>query len=696
MESSTVLVAQSTENFAAEMDHRPLEELERTMIHRLNRLVPGFPSQPDHSICQPWPQARLMIRYNLDFKLETQVAFYFQTPSRVLIIPNCMLKLPLKRLRFNQISPFSSNNKKFRNDIVTERLSRQDKEMEFNQDPIGVKTDNPTKERGEDGSQLRENEQAGERQEMTGRETTAPLADFVTQLSALLTRTKISDGAEATIALFDGTYSATQFFQAFDRKMEDASMGEQEKLLRLPNYLVRQPLELFRKLRLADRSYFQEVILETLTEGLPFNDQRLVRVVPPENLGEWFRLVQRIHGPSVPTTRPREDQPPTMSGPYHNTPRRPGPTACSSKLGWILSGNVSSSETGNNYISLCATSQGDDNLRKFFELESVPAALPLTKEEKSCGDIYDKNFCISTDGRYSVGLPFKSVPNLGDSRQNAMKRFLALERKLHKSSNLLQQYKDFMMEYLSLNHMELIPKKERDKPSDKCYYIPHHCVLRDQSSTTKLRVVFDASCKTSNNYSLNDFLHTGPKLQHDIFNILVKFRTNPIAFTGDIEKMYRQIKVNSSDLDFQRIFWRNSPLESLLEYRLLTVTYGMSCAPYLAIRTLMQLATDKELLFPEASKIIKTDFYVDDLLSGATTIEEAKVLIDDIRKILLSGGFCIRKWMSNVPEVLSEWSLGRITKVSPGADGNVRVVELQTEKQHHLIRPILKIALLPF
>ncbi|UYV80338.1 hypothetical protein LAZ67_18002516 [Cordylochernes scorpioides] len=332
----------------------------------------------------------------------------------------------------------------------------------------------------------------------------------------------------------------------------------------------------------------------------------------------------------------------------------PGPTACSSKLGWILSGNVSSSETGNNYISLCSTSQGDDNLRQFFELESVPAALPLTKEEKSCGDIYDKNFCISTDGRYSVGLPFKSVPNLGDSRQNAMKRFLALERKLHKSSNLLQQYKDFMMEYLSLNHMELIPKNERDKPSDKCYYIPHHCVLREQSSTTKLRVVFDASCKTSNNYSLNDFLHTGPKLQHDIFNILVKFRTNPIAFTGDIEKMYRQIKVNSSDLDFQRIFWRNSPSESLLEYRLLTVTYGMSCAPYLAIRTLMQLATDKELLFPEASKIIKTDFYVDDLLSGATTIEEAKVLIDDIRKILLSGGFCIRKWMSNVPEVLSE------------------------------------------
>ncbi|UYV73051.1 hypothetical protein LAZ67_10001674, partial [Cordylochernes scorpioides] len=274
-----------------------------------------------------------------------------------------MLQLPLKRLRFNQISPFASNNKKFRNDIATERLSRQDKDiMELDQDPISIKSDGPTETTTEGRQEVRE----------TG-ETTAPLADAVNQLSALLTRVKISDGAESAIPPFDGTYNATQFFQAFDRKMEDASMGEQEKLLRLPNYLARQPLELFRKLRMADRSYFQvrqilldiypesseasfakyfamkltgqanletyyrektamglqlglpqEVILETLTEGLPFNDQRLVRVVPPENLGEWFRLVQRIHGPSVPTTRPREDQPPTMSGPYHSTPRRPG------------------------------------------------------------------------------------------------------------------------------------------------------------------------------------------------------------------------------------------------------------------------------------------------------------------------------------------------------------------------------------
>ncbi|UYV83123.1 hypothetical protein LAZ67_22002327 [Cordylochernes scorpioides] len=218
----------------------------------------------------------------------------------------------------------------FRNDIAID--SRQDME-ESNQSATQIKIDD---------------KQPGENEATSSGETTAPLADVLLRLTAPLTQAKVSDGAAATLSPFDGTYSAHQFFQAFDRKMEDTPIDDSEKLLRLPSYLARQPLELFRKLRLADRNYLQmrqilldlypesseasfakyfamkltgqadletyyqektamglqlglpqEVILETLTEGLPFSDQRLVRVVPSENLGEWFRLAQRIHGPSV-------------------------------------------------------------------------------------------------------------------------------------------------------------------------------------------------------------------------------------------------------------------------------------------------------------------------------------------------------------------------------------------------------------
>ncbi|UYV75119.1 hypothetical protein LAZ67_12002543 [Cordylochernes scorpioides] len=144
-----------------------------------------------------------------------------------------------------------------------------------------------------------------------------------------------------------------------------------------------------------------------------------------------------------------------------------------------------------------------------------------------------------------------------------------------------------------------------------------------------------------------------PKLQQDIFNILIRFRTRPKAFSVDIEKMYRQVRIDSRDCDFQRILWRKNPSEPLLDYRLLTVTYGLSCAPYLAMRTLHQLARDKVSTFPVASKIVQTDFYVDDLLSGADTIEEATCHIREVNNLLSSAGFSLRKWRSNVPKVLS-------------------------------------------
>ncbi|UYV82191.1 hypothetical protein LAZ67_21001303 [Cordylochernes scorpioides] len=100
-------------------------------------------------------------------------------------------------------------------------------------------------------------------------------------------------------------------------------------------------------------------------------------------------------------------------------------------------------------------------------------------------------------------------------------------------------------------------------------------------------------------------------------------------------------------------FMEKKPSEPLLDYRLLTVTYGLSCAPYLAMRTLHQLAREKVSTFPVASKIVQTDFYVDDLLSGADTIEEATCHIREVNNLLSSAGFSLRKWRSNVPEVLS-------------------------------------------
>ncbi|GFT77846.1 integrase catalytic domain-containing protein [Trichonephila clavipes] len=116
--------------------------------------------------------------------------------------------------------------------------------------------------------------------------------------------------------------------------------------------------------------------------------------------------------------------------------------------------------------------------------------------------------------------------------------------------------------------------------------------------------------------------------------------------------MFRQILVNGDDVEFQRIFWREIPEESLKEYRLLTVTYGTACAPYLSIRTIQQLAEEEIKKFPEASKVALEDFYVDDLITGTNSKEDAKKLVSQVIELMKKGGFPIRKWASNESSVL--------------------------------------------
>jgi len=119
--------------------------------------------------------------------------------------------------------------------------------------------------------------------------------------------------------------------------------------------------------------------------------------------------------------------------------------------------------------------------------------------------------------------------------------------------------------------------------SENIVYLPHHGVFKENSSSTKLRVVFDASAKNNRGISLNDALFVGPVLQDNLIDIVMRFRFYPIAITADLQKMYRQVLVHQKDRDFQRILWRFSFDEPVREYRLNTVTYGQACVSYLAI-----------------------------------------------------------------------------------------------------------------
>lgn len=332
------------------------------------------------------------------------------------------------------------------------------------------------------------------------------------------------------------------------------------------------------------------------------------------------------------------------------------PVAQETELGWIIFGNVAT----NNNESLCSnsfhltTEPIESTLKKFWEVEEIFNSQPLSFDEAECEDIFEKTYSQSNTGRFIVHLPFKSTSKkLGESRTAAVRRLEQMERRFIRNPELKMQYTKFMEEYLQLEHMEKIAKSEIVKPVESVFYLPHHSVQNPDSTTTKLRVVFDGSISTSSGTSINDMLLVGPPLQNDLFSILIRWKKHQIVLIADIEKMYRQVLIHKPHTDFQRIVWRRSTEDEIEDYRLLTVTYGMASASHSAIKSLRQLATNSKDKYPIGADIILNDFYVDDLISGTNDIKTAVEIYHQLTSLLLEGGFNLRKWNSNNQELLS-------------------------------------------
>ncbi|XP_037960375.1 uncharacterized protein LOC119689581 [Teleopsis dalmanni] len=199
----------------------------------------------------------------------------------------------------------------------------------------------------------------------------------------------------------------------------------------------------------------------------------------------------------------------------------------------------------------------------------------------------------------------------------AMARLLCLEKRFKRNSKLNTEYVNFMKEYMDMGHMEKVSKMMLGK-----FYMPHQAVMRDDHLTTKFWVVFDVSAKTTNGKSLNEVLHTGPKLQLDIFQLQIKWRLWKYVMTADIEKMCRQVIVTEEDQPYQTILWREDQKKLIEEFVLKTVTYGTSCAPFLTKRALLEVAHDYMDQNSKLYQVIKNDFYMNDLMTGADSINE--------------------------------------------------------------------------
>ncbi|XP_072766594.1 uncharacterized protein [Anoplolepis gracilipes] len=304
-----------------------------------------------------------------------------------------------------------------------------------------------------------------------------------------------------------------------------------------------------------------------------------------------------------------------------------GPTIQKAQFGWVIAGAINNEfqqHKGfrhvqvNNVMIIHGGSDADLDhaLTRFWQLESYFSRQnPMTPAECECEEQFLHTVKRNNEGHFIVTLPIRDggLTLLGESQHSALTRF----------------------KYIDLKHMQVVDQ-QGDNNTMVEFYLPHHAVLKESSTTTKLRVVFDASAKSDSGVSLNDILLIRPIVQSDLISVLLKFRMFKYVFTADITKMYRQILVDGNQTSLERIFWKERDNEPIKAYELKSLTYGTASASYIATRCLKYLAESNQHRFPVGSEAIINDFYMDNLLTGADSIEEAIIKRDQIISILES------------------------------------------------------------
>ena len=230
----------------------------------------------------------------------------------------------------------------------------------------------------------------------------------------------------------------------------------------------------------------------------------------------------------------------------------------------------------------------------------------------------------------------------------SLSRMKGQVKRLKKQPEILAEYDSIIKQQLEAGVIERVPELDT---AEKVHYLPHQAVIRQDAKTTKVRVVYDASAKDSKSkMSLNDCLHVGPSLNPLLIDLLLRFRVSRVALVADIEKAFLNISVDKVDRDCLRFLWPDDPNDNksyVSIYRFCRVVFGLNASPFLlngTIRHHLSKFEKEDLVF--VRKMLES-FYVDDLVSGEDSSNDAYALYIKAKDRMAQGGFNLRKWMTN-------------------------------------------------
>ena len=297
-------------------------------------------------------------------------------------------------------------------------------------------------------------------------------------------------------------------------------------------------------------------------------------------------------------------------------------------LGWTAVGRINMENTGADHnTSLCHTfrmqqfgevaptvEQSDDLnalLKRFWDLETMGITPPkpvMTTDETAAWHKVSKSIKFEND-HYVVAVPWRNErPSLPNNRPLAEKRLESTERKLAKNPEIAESYQKVIEEYLEKNYIRRVPPDE-PTPTEE-WLLPHFPVVRADRTTTKTRIVFDASAKFQGK-SLNSEALPGPKLQADMFSILVRFRKELVALVGDVSQMYHQLALTLEDRPLHRFLWRNMDQSKEPEvYEFLRYVFGGCYCPFCAQYVWQKHADDHRAEYPLVAEAVKNSCYM--------------------------------------------------------------------------------------
>ena len=303
--------------------------------------------------------------------------------------------------------------------------------------------------------------------------------------------------------------------------------------------------------------------------------------------------------------------------------------------------------------------QLNTNLKRFWEIDGMSVARTSIIKQKPISRIEEQSSLQKVEysiqfenGMYQVGVSWRSNRSeLPNNYKMALKSLENTKKKLARSPAIASAYSETINKYIKKGYIRKVGDLEKNASE---WYLPHFPVIRPDKETTKTRTVFDASAKCSG-VSLNDVIHQGPKLQQDLFDVLLRFRRYQVAVVCDIEEMYLRIGIGSKDKPYHQFLWRgNTQDRSPDVYVFDRVVFGINSSPFLAQFVLQHHARKHQADYGRATETILKSTYMDDSMDSVLNEKQGIGLYRQLWCLLNKAGMHAHKWLSNSPNVLSE------------------------------------------